>query len=109
MKSYEIIERMSPGLANEVLGYLQDEQAPVFKSLVQALAEQRKLRPIFRISLTALWCTVSSEAQMTANSVVAVRCGRRDAVAKLIGNSWPHRDAIARGGLTMRSCLPMTA
>ena len=36
-------------------------------------AQPRKLRPIFRISLTALWCAVSSEAQMTANSVVAVR------------------------------------
>ena len=47
MKPYEIMERMSPELAAEILGYLQREQTPVFKSMVQALAGQRKLRPVF--------------------------------------------------------------
>ena len=47
MKPYEIVERMSPGLGAEILGYLQSEQTPVFKSMVQALAGQRKLRPVF--------------------------------------------------------------
>jgi len=47
MKPYEIMERMSPELAAEILSYLQREQTPVFKSLVQGLAGQRKLRPVF--------------------------------------------------------------
>ena len=47
MKPHEIMERMSPGLAGEIFGYLQHEQAPVFKSVIQALAGQRKLRPVF--------------------------------------------------------------
>jgi len=34
----------------------------------------RKLRPIFRISLTALRCAVSSEAQMTANPLLRRGC-----------------------------------
>ncbi len=38
---------MSPALAAEIFTYLQREQTPVFKSVVQTLAGQRKLRPIF--------------------------------------------------------------
>jgi hypothetical protein len=47
MKSFEIMQQMSPGLAAEILGYLQKEQTSVFKSMVQTLAGQRKLRPVF--------------------------------------------------------------
>jgi len=47
MKSYEIMQQMSSALAAEILGYLQREQTPIFKSVVQSLASQRKLRPVF--------------------------------------------------------------
>jgi hypothetical protein len=47
MKSYEIFQQMSPTLAGAILGYLQKEQPPVFKSVVQTLASQRNLRTIF--------------------------------------------------------------
>jgi len=47
MKSYEIFQQMSPTLAGEILGYLQKEQLPVFKSVVQTLASQRNLRTVF--------------------------------------------------------------
>ena len=47
MKSYELFQNMSPALASEILSYLQKEQNPVFKSVVQTLAAQRRLRPIF--------------------------------------------------------------
>jgi hypothetical protein len=47
MKSYELFQNMSLALASEILGYLQKEQTPVFKSVVQTLAGQRKLRPVF--------------------------------------------------------------
>lgn len=38
---------MSPALGVEILTYLQKEQTPVFKTVVQGLAQQRKLRPVF--------------------------------------------------------------
>ena len=38
---------MSPVLAVEVLTYLQREQIPVYKTVVQGLAQQRHLRPAF--------------------------------------------------------------
>lgn len=47
MKSHEIFQHMSPALAGEILSYLQKEQPPVFKSVVQTLASQRNLRSVF--------------------------------------------------------------
>jgi hypothetical protein len=47
MKSHEIFQHMSPALAAEILGYVQKEQTPVFKSVVQTLASQRNLRAVF--------------------------------------------------------------
>ncbi len=47
MKSHELFQHMPPGLAAEILSYLQKEQTPVFKSVVQTLASQRKLRSVF--------------------------------------------------------------
>ena len=47
MKSYEIFQKMSPTMAVEILNYVQKEQAPVFKSVVQTLASQRNLRSVF--------------------------------------------------------------
>lgn len=47
MKSFEIMQQMSPRQAAEILGYLQKEQTALFKSMVQTLAGQRKLRPVF--------------------------------------------------------------
>jgi hypothetical protein len=47
MKSYEIFQQMSSSLAAEILSYLQKERAPVFKSVLQTLANQRNLRAVF--------------------------------------------------------------
>ena len=47
MKSYEIFQHISPALATDILSYLQKERTAVFKSVVQTLANQRKLRPVF--------------------------------------------------------------
>jgi hypothetical protein len=47
MKSHEIFQRMSSALAVEIFAYLQEEQTAVYKTVVQGLAQQRKLRPIF--------------------------------------------------------------
>jgi hypothetical protein len=47
MKSHEIFQQMSPGLAHQILNYVQREQAPVFKAAVEGLAGQRHLRSVF--------------------------------------------------------------
>ncbi len=47
MKSHEIFQHISPTLAFEILSYLQKEENAVYKNVVQALAQQRKLRPVF--------------------------------------------------------------
>ena len=47
MKSHEIFQRMSPGLAAEIFTFLQTEQKPVYKAAIQGLANQRNLRGVF--------------------------------------------------------------
>lgn len=47
MKSHELFQQMSPALANELFSYLQREQKPVLKTMVQSLAQQRRLRQVF--------------------------------------------------------------
>ncbi len=47
MKAHEIFQQMSPALAVEILTYLQKEETPIYKTVVQGLAQQRKLRPVF--------------------------------------------------------------
>ncbi|HEY1583352.1 MAG TPA: hypothetical protein VGF73_09675 [Chthoniobacterales bacterium] len=47
MKSHELFQHMSPALAAEILSYVQKEETPLFKSAVQTLAEQHRLRPVF--------------------------------------------------------------
>ena len=47
MKSYELFEHMSPVIAREILGYVQQERTSDYKELVAGLAQQRKLRPVF--------------------------------------------------------------
>ena len=47
MTSYEIFGRCSSQLANEIFGYLQEKEKPVYRAVIQNLANQRKLRPVF--------------------------------------------------------------
>lgn len=47
MKSYELFERMSPALGAEILGWLQANQKPIYKTAIQGLAAQRNLRAVF--------------------------------------------------------------
>ena len=47
MTSYEIFGRCSFPLANEIFVYLQEKEKPVYKAVIQTLASQRKLRPVF--------------------------------------------------------------
>jgi len=47
MTSYEIFGRCSLQLANEIFAYLQEKEKPVYRAVIQNLANQRKLRPVF--------------------------------------------------------------
>ena len=47
MTSYEIFGRCSSQLANEIFVYLQEKEKPVYRAVIQNLANQRKLRPVF--------------------------------------------------------------
>ncbi len=47
MKTHEIFQHMSPALAAEIFSYLQKEEPAIYKTVVQGLAHQRKLRPVF--------------------------------------------------------------
>jgi len=47
MTSYEIFSRCSSQLANEIFVYLHEKEKPVYRAVIQNLANQRKLRPVF--------------------------------------------------------------
>lgn len=47
MRSHEIFQQMSPGLAAEIFTFLQTQQKPVYKATIQGLASQRNLRGVF--------------------------------------------------------------
>ena len=47
MTSYEIFGHCSSQLANEIFIYLQEKEKPVYRAVIQNLANQRKLRPVF--------------------------------------------------------------
>jgi hypothetical protein len=47
MTSYEIFSYCSSQLANEILAYLQEKEKPVYRAVIQNLAVQRRLRPVF--------------------------------------------------------------
>ncbi len=47
LKSHELIGFMSPALAAEILAFTFDSEKPTYKATLAAVAEARKLRPIF--------------------------------------------------------------
>ena len=47
MTASDIFQRLSPGLSEQVLSYLQTADKPTYKVAIQTLAAQRKLRPVF--------------------------------------------------------------
>ena len=47
LKSHELLGFMSPNLANEILTYTFEADKPVYRVTLAAVAEARKLRPIF--------------------------------------------------------------
>jgi hypothetical protein len=47
MKSYEIFRECPTESVNEMFAYLQEHEKAVYRAIIQNLAHQRKLRPVF--------------------------------------------------------------
>jgi len=47
LKSYELFGFMSPGSAQEILAFAFETEKPTYRAVLQAVAEARKLRPVF--------------------------------------------------------------
>ena len=47
LTSHELIGFMSPGLALEILTYAHESDKPLYRATLSAVAEARKLRPVF--------------------------------------------------------------
>ena len=47
LTSHELFGFMSPALANEILGYIFESDKQTYKATMNAVAEARKLRPVF--------------------------------------------------------------
>lgn len=47
LKSYELLGFMSPALANDILTFTFESEKPTYRAVLQAVAEARKLRPVF--------------------------------------------------------------
>src|SRR3954468_23098192 len=47
LTSHELIGFMSPALATEILTYAYEADKPLYKATMQAVAEARKVRPVF--------------------------------------------------------------
>ena len=47
LSSHELFGFMSPALANDILGYIFESDKPTYKATMKAVAEARKVRPVF--------------------------------------------------------------
>ena len=47
LTSHELLGFMSPGLALEILTYTHENEKPVYRAALSAVAEARKVRPVF--------------------------------------------------------------
>jgi len=47
LTSHEILGFMSPGLATEILVYAYESDKPLYRTVIAAVAEARKVRPVF--------------------------------------------------------------
>jgi hypothetical protein len=47
LTSHELLGFMSPNLANEILAYAHETDKPLYRTIMSAVAEARKVRPVF--------------------------------------------------------------
>ena len=47
MTAHEMFQKMSPDLGQTIIGWLRESERDVFRTALNSLAQQRKLRPVF--------------------------------------------------------------
>src|ERR1700692_4555604 len=47
LTSCDIFQRTSPALVSNLFSYLFEKEKPLYKATIEAVAKQRKLRPVF--------------------------------------------------------------
>jgi hypothetical protein len=47
MTAIQLLQAIGPELRNEIISYLQTEQRPAYRAVIQNLATARKLRPVY--------------------------------------------------------------
>jgi hypothetical protein len=47
MKAQQLLQAIGPELSQQILQYVQNDERPAYRALIQNLAQQRKLRPQF--------------------------------------------------------------
>jgi hypothetical protein len=47
MKAHQLIQAISPELRQQIISYMQNDERPAYRAVINSLAAQRKLRPQF--------------------------------------------------------------
>lgn len=80
LKSHELLGFMSPALATEIIEYLFASDKPSYRAMLNAVAEARKLRPVF--------LERQARAQRHANMLSTLTRPQLDPVAGILLRTW---------------------
>src|SRR3954469_8246380 len=104
LTSHELLGFMSPNLAGEILAYAFESDKPLYKATMQAVAEARKLRPVYlerqpktqRHSLMLATLARPSSEMMTANLLRAWLLKKHQGLLAgfLDGLGIPHKEGV---------------
>jgi hypothetical protein len=89
LKSHELIGFMSPALANEILTFAHESDKPLYHAALKAVAESRKLRPVF--------LERQPRAQQHSTILAALSRPALDLVAGTLVRGWllkKHKDML---------------
>ena len=80
MKAYQLVTTIGPELQHQIISYLQTEQRAAYRAVVQTLASQRKLRPVFILDKT--------KVQQAAWMIDLLRLKNNDTIAEQVLQIW---------------------
>src|SRR5262245_66444057 len=80
LTSHELMGFMSPALALEIINYVYESDKPLYRTVLAAVAEARKLRPVF----------FERQPRAERHNAMLQALARRslDAVAGCLGRAW---------------------
>jgi len=80
MKAYQLVTAIGPELQQQVISYMQTAQRAAYRAVVQTLASQRKLRPVFILDKT--------KVQQAAWMIDMLRVKSNDTIAEQVLQIW---------------------